>query len=293
LYFILGIYEGGNRYHAVFEKLADFSELRSGERNAAVEAAIRRYAGCWRGTVASTLTTGLIFSISGGVGMGSSRRWWRARRGLLGVAMLGVVLGTGAAQGMSAAAGAAPVVAAIAADGRGTGPVRVVPTADVTPSPELDELMSLLARRQHGHVTFVEEHFLAVLDKPVESSGELLYDAPDHLEKRTLKPKPETLVLEHGVITAHRGKRTYVLNLSDYPQIVPLIDSIRATWRVIGRPSSVFSRSLSMARWSIGRCCFCLLTPPSQSRCGRFASKAPRTPFTRWKYSRPMATARC
>jgi predicted LPLAT superfamily acyltransferase len=45
VYFILGIYEGGNRYHAMFEKLADFSEIRSGERNAAVEAAIRRYAG--------------------------------------------------------------------------------------------------------------------------------------------------------------------------------------------------------------------------------------------------------
>jgi hypothetical protein len=94
---------------------------------------------------------------------------------------------------------------------------------------ELDQLMSLLARRQHGHVTFVEEHFLAVLDRPVESSGELLYDAPDRLEKRTLKPKPETVILEHGVITAHRGHHTYVLNLSDYPQIVPLIDSIRAT----------------------------------------------------------------
>ncbi len=89
--------------------------------------------------------------------------------------------------------------------------------------------MALLAQRQHGHVTFVEEHFLAVLDRPVESSGELLYDAPDRLEKRTLKPKPETVILEHGVITAHRGHHTYVLNLSDYPQIVPLIDSIRAT----------------------------------------------------------------
>ncbi len=94
---------------------------------------------------------------------------------------------------------------------------------------DLDGLMSLLAQRKHGHVGFVEEHFLGVLDRPVESSGELLYDAPDRLEKRTLKPKPETLVLEHGVITAHRGRHTYVLNLSDYPQIVPLIDSIRAT----------------------------------------------------------------
>lgn len=94
---------------------------------------------------------------------------------------------------------------------------------------DLDALMSLLAQRKHGHVSFVEEHFLAMLDRPVESSGELLYDAPDRLEKRTLKPKPETLVLEHGVITARRGRHTYVLNLSDYPQIVPLIDSIRAT----------------------------------------------------------------
>jgi len=94
---------------------------------------------------------------------------------------------------------------------------------------DLDALMSLLAQRKHGHVTFVEEHFLAVLDKPVESSGELLYDAPDRLEKRTLKPKPESLVLDHGVITARRGRHTYVLNLGDYPQIVPLIDSIRAT----------------------------------------------------------------
>ena len=49
VYFILGIYEGGNRYHAVFEKLADFSEIRAGERNAAVEAAIRRYAGLLEG----------------------------------------------------------------------------------------------------------------------------------------------------------------------------------------------------------------------------------------------------
>jgi hypothetical protein len=96
-------------------------------------------------------------------------------------------------------------------------------------SATLDGLMSLLAQRKHGHVTFVEEHFLAVLDRPVESSGELFYDAPDRLEKRTLKPKPESLVLEHGVITAHRGRHTYMLNLSDYPQIVPLIDSIRAT----------------------------------------------------------------
>ena len=94
---------------------------------------------------------------------------------------------------------------------------------------DFDQLMALLAQRQHGHVSFSEKHFLAVLDRPVESSGELFYDAPDRLEKRTLKPKPETVVLLNGVITAQRGRHTYTLNLGDYPQIVPLIDSIRAT----------------------------------------------------------------
>ena len=94
---------------------------------------------------------------------------------------------------------------------------------------DLDRLMASLAQRQHGHVAFVEEKFLGVLDRPIKSTGELLYDAPDRLEKRTITPKPESLVLEHGVITAQRGRRRYVLNLSDYPQVVPFIESIRAT----------------------------------------------------------------
>jgi outer membrane lipoprotein-sorting protein len=94
---------------------------------------------------------------------------------------------------------------------------------------DFDQLMSALSQRKHGHVTFVEKKFLAVLDRPVESSGELLYDAPDRLEKRTLKPKPATLVLTGDVVTAKRGHREYVLDLQQYPQVVPLIESIRAT----------------------------------------------------------------
>jgi Outer membrane lipoprotein carrier protein LolA-like len=94
---------------------------------------------------------------------------------------------------------------------------------------DLDALMRLLAMRQHGHVQFVEQQFLSVLDHPLESSGEMSYDAPDRLEKRTLKPKAQTLVLEHGVLTARRGHRTYVMELRDYPQVVPFVESIRAT----------------------------------------------------------------
>jgi hypothetical protein len=78
-------------------------------------------------------------------------------------------------------------------------------------------------------VQFIEQEFLAVLDHPLESSGELRYDAPDRLEKRTLAPRPETLLLAGGVLTIDRGKSHRVVDLQAYPQVQPFIESIRAT----------------------------------------------------------------
>lgn len=98
-----------------------------------------------------------------------------------------------------------------------------------SPGPDFDKLMSELSQRKQGHVTFEEKKFIALLDRPMESSGELLYEAPDRLEKRTLKPKPESLVLTGGTVSAQRGRRHYELDLKQYPQVVPFIESIRAT----------------------------------------------------------------
>jgi Outer membrane lipoprotein carrier protein LolA-like len=94
---------------------------------------------------------------------------------------------------------------------------------------DLDQVMGLLAMRQHGRVEFIEQHFLAVLKRPIESSGELRYDAPDRLEKRTLKPRVETLVLTGGVLTVERAHSRRVMDLHAYPQVLPFIESIRAT----------------------------------------------------------------
>jgi hypothetical protein len=101
--------------------------------------------------------------------------------------------------------------------------------ASTTSSIDLDDVMHLLAQRQHGRVEFVEQQFLAVLKHPVESSGELRYDAPDRLEKRTLEPRAETLVLAGGVLTQERGEHRRVMDLRRYPQILPFVESIRAT----------------------------------------------------------------
>ena len=112
---------------------------------------------------------------------------------------------------------AAPLAAQLAAAPSSLGP------------DALDALMHELAARPSGHVTFTEVQHLAVLDRPLESSGELLYEAPDRLEKRTLSPRPETLVLAHGTLSATRGKRTRTLDLAAYPQLAPLVEGLRAT----------------------------------------------------------------
>jgi predicted LPLAT superfamily acyltransferase len=44
VFFMAGLYQGGNHYRAVFEPLADFGSLRPGERETAVATAVRRYA---------------------------------------------------------------------------------------------------------------------------------------------------------------------------------------------------------------------------------------------------------
>ena len=93
----------------------------------------------------------------------------------------------------------------------------------------VDQLMGVLAQTRSGRASFVERKSIAMLDKPVESSGELLFNAPHHLEKRTLKPKPETMVLDNGTLTIERGRQKHTLQLADYPELAAFIDSIRAT----------------------------------------------------------------
>ncbi|MDR3395250.1 MAG: outer-membrane lipoprotein carrier protein LolA [Parasulfuritortus sp.] len=94
---------------------------------------------------------------------------------------------------------------------------------------DVDQLMQALAQNKSGRATFVEKKYIAMLDKPVESSGELLFIAPDRLEKRTVKPKPESMVLEGNTLTLERGRRQYVLALQDYPELGAFTESIRGT----------------------------------------------------------------
>jgi predicted LPLAT superfamily acyltransferase len=46
VFFMTGLYLGGNRYSIHFEPLADFSSVGRGERDAAIAVAVQRYADC-------------------------------------------------------------------------------------------------------------------------------------------------------------------------------------------------------------------------------------------------------
>jgi hypothetical protein len=113
-------------------------------------------------------------------------------------------------------------------------PVLVLPALGHAETPatwDVQQLMQSLAQVKEARATFVESKFLRVLNRPLKSSGTLLFQAPGHLEKHTLSPKAESLVLDQGVLTidskARNIKRTLVLQ--EYPAIWAFVESIRST----------------------------------------------------------------
>jgi outer membrane lipoprotein-sorting protein len=94
---------------------------------------------------------------------------------------------------------------------------------------DISQLMGELARQKGGKAKFVEKKYIALLDKPVVSTGEMTYTAPDRLEKRTLTPKVETLMLDKDMLSIEREKQKLSINLSNQPEALAFIDSIRGT----------------------------------------------------------------
>lgn len=94
----------------------------------------------------------------------------------------------------------------------------------------LPELMQMLGQKKSGTASFVEKKYIAMLKQPLESSGELAFTAPDRLEKRTLKPKPESMLLQGNTLQLERSDgRKLNVALSDRPELAAFVESIRAT----------------------------------------------------------------
>ena len=94
----------------------------------------------------------------------------------------------------------------------------------------LPDLMQALAQQKSGKATFTEKKYIGILDKPLESSGELSFEAPDRLEKRTLKPRLEAIVLDGDKLQVSLAdKRNINLRLQEHPEVAAVVESIRGT----------------------------------------------------------------
>lgn len=89
--------------------------------------------------------------------------------------------------------------------------------------------MHALAQAPERRATFRETKRLAALDQPLQSSGTLLYRRPGYLEKATLFPHRERLVVDGDRLTVTLGDEPpRVVDLGGQPAIRALVDALRA-----------------------------------------------------------------
>lgn len=120
---------------------------------------------------------------------------------------------------------------------------------------ELDRLMALLAAHPGGTVRFVERRHMAMLDAPLVSRGEMTYRAPDWLERRTLSPRPERMLLDKDTLTLERDQRRMSMPISQRPEVEAFVASIRSTLRgdraALERHYRVALQGQPERRWTI------------------------------------------
>jgi hypothetical protein len=93
------------------------------------------------------------------------------------------------------------------------------------------DLMRSLQAVESSKARFSERKELAILNEPLESSGTLVYRAPDRLEKHTVAPERSSLVLEGDRLVLENaergGRRSFALR--EHPVIWAFVESIRST----------------------------------------------------------------
>jgi outer membrane lipoprotein-sorting protein len=96
---------------------------------------------------------------------------------------------------------------------------------------DMPSLMQLFAASKSIKAEFVERKYLRVLDAPVESRGDLLFQAPSRLEKRTQQPRAETMLIEGNKVSIERGSFKRSMSLDEFADMASLVQSLTATFR--------------------------------------------------------------
>ena len=94
---------------------------------------------------------------------------------------------------------------------------------------DLAQLTAQLARVKSGEATFTEKRRVEMLDRTLESSGRLVFRAPDTFIRETLKPRREKLEVAGNVLTMSLGERSRTVQLDSAPEAAVIVEAVRGT----------------------------------------------------------------
>jgi len=94
----------------------------------------------------------------------------------------------------------------------------------------LPQLMAGMQTVRTAKAHFVERKFDHLLNLPLQSSGTLIFAAPDRLQKQTLAPAPSRLSIDGDRLTVEPPDgKLRTLSLAEVPELGALVAGIRAT----------------------------------------------------------------
>ena len=115
-------------------------------------------------------------------------------------------------------------------------------------------LMAQLAQVQATQARYSEVRRVAMLQKPLQLSGTLLYERPALIEKRQILPFSEVIRVEGDWLTVEREGKTRRVALLNEPLVAALVESLRATLAGDGAElERLYSASVSgtRQRWTL------------------------------------------
>jgi outer membrane lipoprotein-sorting protein len=94
---------------------------------------------------------------------------------------------------------------------------------------DLAQLMRLLGQVKSGEAVFTEKRTVAMLERTLESSGKLSFEAPDTFVRETLKPRHERVAVVGNMVTMSLGQRSRTVPLDSVPEAAIIVEAIRGT----------------------------------------------------------------
>ena len=90
-------------------------------------------------------------------------------------------------------------------------------------------LMQALAQVKAGEGSFVERRTVQMLERTLESSGRISFEAPDTFFRETLKPRRESVKVVGNMVTMSQGSRSRTISLDAAPEAALIFEAIRGT----------------------------------------------------------------